>query len=125
MENEKGNFFGETQQLVEDYVKNRLLLFKLQTAEKSAKLVSLVFTGLILALLCFFILFFLSIMAGYYFAEKTGSMFYGFGIVTGIYLLLFFLLLYLRKNFLNKYISDTVIRIFFDSTDDDNDDKKD
>lgn len=125
MKEEQKNFFGETQELVENYVKNRLLLFKLQTAEKSAKLVSLVFTGLILALLCFFILFFLSIMAGYYFAEKTGSMFYGFGIVTAIYLVLFLLLLYLRKKFLNKYISDTVIRVFFDSTEIEEDDKKD
>jgi uncharacterized membrane protein YqjE len=124
MPEEKQSFFEETQDLVEDYVKNRLQLFKLQTAEKSAKLVSLVFAGVVIGLLSFFILLFVSIMAGYYFSEKTGSQFYGFGIVAAFYILLLIVVIYLRKKFLDKYISDTVIKIFFDSNDDDDEPKK-
>lgn len=124
MPEEKQHFFEETQDLVEDYVRNRLQLFKLQTAEKSAKLVSLVFAGVVIGLLSFFILLFVSIMAGYYFSEKTGSQFYGFGIVAAFYILLLIVVIYLRKKFLDKYISDTVIKIFFDSNDDDDDEPK-
>jgi hypothetical protein len=60
MEEQKPGFFEETQELVEDYVSNRLQLLKLQTAEKSAKLISLLLTVLVMALLAFFILLFLS-----------------------------------------------------------------
>jgi hypothetical protein len=126
MEEQKKPFFEETQEMIEDYVGNRIQLLKLQTAEKSSKLVSLLLTVLVMALLCFFILLFLSITAGYFLAQKTGSLFTGFGIVAIFYVVLLVVILYLRKRFLDKYISDTVIKIFFDSTadDDDTDEKK-
>jgi len=126
MEEQQPSFFEETQELVEEYVGNRLQLFKLQTAEKSAKLVSLLLTVLVMALLCFFILLFLSITAGYFLAQKTGSLFTGFGIVAVFYVLLLAIVLYLRKRVIDKYISNTVVRIFFDTTadDDDSDEKK-
>jgi len=116
MEEQKPGFFEETQELVEDYVGNRLQLLKLQTAEKSAKLVSLLLTVVVMAFLCFFILLFLSITAGYFLAQKTGSLFTGFGIVAVFYVILLVAVLYLRKRFLDKYISNTVVRIFFDTT---------
>jgi hypothetical protein len=121
MEEQKPGFFEETQELVEDYVGNRLQLLKLQTAEKSARLISLLITVVVMAFLCFFILLFLSITAGYFLAQKTGSLFTGFGIVAVFYVILLVVVLYLRKRFLDKYISDTVVRIFFDTTaEDDN-----
>lgn len=118
MSDKKNAFFEDTQALVEDYVNNRLKLLKLQTAEKSSKLVTLIFAGLVIGLLAFFILLFLSIMAGYFFAELTHSQFYGFGIVAAFYILLLVVVIYMRKKFLDKYISDTVVKIFFDSNDD-------
>jgi polyferredoxin len=119
MDQEKKTFFEQTQDLTEDYIKNRLWLLRLQTAEKSARLVSLVLTGLVLGLLGFFVLLFLSIMAGYFFAQLTGSLFYGFGLVTLFYLLLVLILIKLRKKYLEKWITDRVIRIFFDSSETD------
>src|SRR5258706_10146297 len=121
MEAEKQSFFEETQEMVEDYVSNRLQLLKLQTAEKSSKLISLLLTVLVMALLSFFILLFLSMTLGYYLAQKTGSLFTGFEIVAIFYVLLLVVVLYLRKRYLDKYISNTVIRIFFDTTADDDD----
>ena len=115
-EEQKQSFFAETQDLVEDYVSNRIQLLKLQTAEKSARIVSLLITVLVMALLCFFILLFLSMTFGYFLAQKTGSLFTGFGIVAIIYVLLLGVVLYLRKRVLDKYIADTVVRIFFDTT---------
>ncbi len=87
---------------------------------------SLLLTVLVMALLGFFILLFLSITAGYFLAQKTGSLFTGFGIVAIFYVVLLVILLYLRKKFLDKYISNTVIKIFFETTadDDDTDEKK-
>jgi len=121
MEEKKPGFFEDTQDLVEEYISNRLQLIKMQTSEKSAKLVSLVFTGLVIALLSFFILLFVSIMAGYYFAEVTHSQFYGFGIVAAFYVILLLVFLFLRKRFLDKYISDLVVKIFFESTEEEED----
>lgn len=121
MEEKKPGFFEDTQDLLEEYISNRLQLIKMQTSEKSARLVSLVFAGLVIALLVFFILLFLSIMAGYYFSELTHSQFYGFGIVAAFYIVLLVLVLYLRRRFLDKYISDLVVRIFFESSDDNDD----
>ncbi len=125
MEQEQ-NFFAESKAVLGKYIQDRILLLKLQSAEKISKLVALMFTGIIIALLCFFILLFLSIMGGYYFASVTGSMFAGFGIIAGVYLILLIVMLILGKNFLTKFITNLIIRIFFDqkSDEDDNDDNQ-
>ena len=117
METENKGFFESTRQLVEQYVKERLLLLKLQTAEKTARLVSLVFAAFIFTVFSFFILLFLSLMAGYYFTGLTGSIYYGFGIVTAFYVLLLTISYSFRRKWLYKYFSDLVIRQFFENTD--------
>ncbi|MFT3933258.1 MAG: phage holin family protein [Chitinophagaceae bacterium] len=123
MPEEKQSFFEETQDVLESYVNNRIRLLKLQTAEKSSRVVTLLFAGLVIGILSFFILLFLSIMAGYFFSEKLHSQFYGFGLVALIYILLLVLAIYLRKKYLDKYIFDRVIKILFD-TDTDEDEKQ-
>lgn len=112
-------FFTESIKKVEQYVQDRLLLLKLQTAAKVSKLSALLFSGLVIALLSFFILFFLSIMAGYFFAELTHSLYAGFGIVTGFYILLLIIIIALRKNNIEKFVTNTVIKVFFDNDNDD------
>ena len=77
----------------------------------------LLFT-LVIGLLAFFVLLFFSIMAGYYFATLTGSMFSGFGIVAGFYLALLLILVLTRKR-IEKNITNTVIRILFAKNTDD------
>jgi len=115
MPTEQPNFFEETQDVLESYVNNRLKLLKLQTAEKSSRVVTLLFAGLVMGILSFFILLFLSIMAAYFFAGLLHSQLYGFGVVALIYILLLLLALYLRKRFLDKYIFGRVVKILFDS----------
>ncbi len=110
----KDRFFAETEELVETYVKDRLLLIRMEAAEKGAKLAAHFVTGLSLGLLFFFILLFVSIMAGYYFSEVTGSQFYGFGIIAGFYLLLFIVLLLVRKRYIFPFLTDFVIKTLFD-----------
>jgi len=124
MPTDKQSFFEETQDLLESYVNNRFRLFKLQTAEKSSRLVTLLFAGLVAGIFSFFILLFLSLMAAYFFSEKLHSQFYGFGIVALIYILLLLLALYLRKKFLDKYVFGRMIKILFDSNTEDDDEEK-
>ncbi|RFM26568.1 phage holin family protein [Deminuibacter soli] len=116
MQQQEEQFFAESRKKVRQYLSNRLLLIKLQTVEKIAKLASAMFAGLIIAVLGFFILLFLSIMAGYLFAALTHSLFLGFGIVTLFYIILLIVLVAMRKRILEKFIVNTVIKIIFDQT---------
>lgn len=123
---EQQNFFAESKEAFTEYVDERLLLFKLQTVEKTSRLIGTLFTAFLLAILGFFILLFLSIMLGYYFASLTGSLYWGFGLVATFYLILFFIILKLRKGFLERYIVNTIISTIFDKTpeEDDNGNKE-
>jgi len=114
MDENKEDFFEETYGVFTEYVDDRMLLLKIQAAEKSGKLVSAFITIAVVALFTFFILLFLSIMGGYYFAEVTGSMFYGFSIIAGIYIFLLLAFLFINKQVLSKRIMNMVIRIFFE-----------
>lgn len=67
MQEEKKGFFEETEELVENYVNDRLLLLKLQAAEKTANIVSVLVSGILIGVVAFFILLFVSLMLGYWF----------------------------------------------------------
>ena len=120
MNEQQENFFKETKELVVSYFKNRLLLFKLQSSQKLAKLAGIMFTALILSVIGFFIVLFISIMAGYLFASWLHSTFAGFGVVAAVYVLLFIILYQKRKTLLQRFIINTVINVLFDE-----DEKKD
>lgn len=113
MEQEE-QFFSESKQKVEAYIQDRILLFKLEFVEKISKLVAVLFSGLIIALLGFFILLFISIMAGYFFASLTNSLYTGFAIVAAFYLILLFVVLRYRKNIIEKNVINGVIKVLFD-----------
>ena len=116
MEKTKKDFFEDTYGVFTEYVDDRILLLKIQAAEKSGKVVALTIKMAVLALFVFFIMLFLSMMGGYYFAELTGSMFYGFCIIAGIYVVLLLVFLVLYKNVLSKRLVDLVIKIFFEKS---------
>jgi len=115
-EENKQAYFTSAKDQLESYVQDRLLLIKLQATEKSAKLIGVLTGVLLIAILAFFVLFFVSIMAGYFFAEMLNSMYAGFGIVTGIYAVLLGILIN-RKKHLEKFVADTVVKVMFDKTD--------
>lgn len=120
MEKEE-DFFAESKQKVQDYVHDRLLLLKLEMVEKTSKLVSVMFIGLLITVLSLFILLFLSFMAGYYFATVTGSLYLGFGVVCGFYILLLIFIILAGKKLLHNFITNTVIETIFDQTADNDD----
>ncbi|HWB26640.1 MAG TPA: phage holin family protein [Chitinophagaceae bacterium] len=115
------NFFRESKQKVEEYVKDRLLLAKLEAVEKISRLTATMFTGLIIALFAFFIILFVSIMAGYLFGELIHHIYWGFGIVAGLYIILLVLIIIFRKHLIEKRVTNMVIDILFDKNKDDND----
>jgi len=110
------NFFEESKDAIKRYLQDRLLLLKLQLTEKIAKLISVMFACLMIAVFIFFIILFLSIMAGFYFASLTGSNFWGFGIVAAFYLILLIIIIILRKRVLQKSIINMIIAVMFEKT---------
>ena len=118
----EADFFVESKQKVKDYVQDRILLLKLEMVEKTSKLLSVMFIGLLITILSLFILLFLSFMAGYYFAAVTDSLYLGFGIVCGFYVLLLLFMIFAGKKILHTVITNTVIETIFDQTADNDDD---
>jgi hypothetical protein len=106
--NEDQNTFSEMKQLITDYFDARFKLIKLETFEKIAKVTAALFSSLVIALLAFFLLFFLSLSAGFYLGVIFGSNALGFLTVTGFYLILFAILLG-KKEFLENFIIERII----------------
>jgi hypothetical protein len=114
MQNPEDHYFENTFNLIKKYSDDRLLLIKIQATKKTGKLISKLIFISITSLLFFFMLLFLSFMTAYYFAEITGSLFYGFGIVAAIYLIVIFIFILLFKNYISVKVMDMVTNIFFD-----------
>ncbi len=112
METNPDNFFADAKKEFDLYVRDRIWLFKLQAGEKSAFVASKMALLTIFSVLVFFFLFFLGILSGFLLSSFTGSYLTGFGIITGIYLLLILILFYCRKS-LQKKMVDYFIRLFF------------
>lgn len=108
------NFFSESKQKVEEYVKDRLLLLKLEAVEKISRVAGSLFAGLLIALFSFFLIMFLSIMLGYFLGELLHHMFWGFGIVAGLYLVLLVVVIVFRKHLFERPIINMMIDIFFE-----------
>lgn len=119
MDKQEPAYFEKTETMLRQYIGDKMLLFKLRASEQSARVSAMLMIGVILVLVGFFLLFFISIMAGYYFAELTGSLFYGFGIITAFYFLVGVIILLLRKKHLQPYLTNMVIKMIFDKSSDD------
>lgn len=105
---ESDQFFKDAREELDSYVQNRILLVKLQMAEKTAQLAGRLLLVLFFVLFILSCLFFLSMMAGYYFAELTGSIVFGFGMVAGGYLVLLIILYFVRHKLLQSLINSVV-----------------
>jgi uncharacterized membrane protein YdjX (TVP38/TMEM64 family) len=71
-----------------------------------------------MAILAALIILFLSIMASYYFADLTGSLYKGFGLVAGFYVLMLVVLVMVRRKYEKKIIN-LIIAIVLDNPKDD------
>ena len=114
MEPNKTSFFQESWQAIQDNIRDRILLFKLEFIDKASRLIAMFITTIVIALIGFFVLLFLSMMAGYYFAQITGSLFIGFGIVAIIYAILLVIIILFGAKFIQKTIANNIIKIVFE-----------
>ncbi len=113
----KEHFFSDLKNLVVDYLQNRLELVRLSAFEKIAKIIALLFSGMILTMLIFFSVLFISLMAGFYFSNLFQNTFYGFAIVAGFYLITFIVLFIYRKQLIEKFIVNAVVKVLFEEED--------
>jgi F0F1-type ATP synthase assembly protein I len=104
----KENFFAESKKLLEAYVKDRILLIKLEASKSAANATAGIVNGVLLALFGLFALIFVSITLGFVFSKLTGSFIWGFAIVTAIYLALIVTVIVARK-WLSRKVSNAVI----------------
>ena len=93
------SFFAELKQVVIDYVEAKIQLYKIGTYEKIARVTAVLFSSFIIALLIFFLLFFLSISVGFFFGKLLNSDALGFLIIFGAYLILLVIVVVFRKNY--------------------------
>lgn len=113
METEKKNFFEDTKDLAERYVEDKMLLIKLELAEKSAEATSSLVRIVVMAVLSFFVLLIVTFLVGYYLSVLTSSVLLGFSLVAILYLLLMLLFNYIHKKSFGKRIADKVVEGFF------------
>ncbi len=118
---ESTSLFDCLKQAIKQLLGDRLLLAKMETAEKVSILAARLVFLLAASMVLFFVLLFVSIMGGYYFAQITGSLFIGFAILAGIYLLLLVLLLTVGRKWIFTKIESFIITTIFN---DDNSQKK-
>jgi len=107
--NEKSPVISELRQLITEYFDARLKLIKLETFEKIAKVTAVLFSSLVVALLGFFLLFFLSMSLGFFLGKVFDSYALGFLSVTGLYLILFLLVLIMKKDLLEEFLIERII----------------
>ncbi|MFA5971276.1 MAG: phage holin family protein [Lentimicrobiaceae bacterium] len=107
--NEKSPVISELRQLITEYFDARLKLIKLETFEKIAKVTAVLFSSLVVALLGFFLLFFLSMSLGFFLGKIFDSMALGFLTVTGLYLILFVLVLFMKKDLMENILIERII----------------
>ena len=119
---EKPSVISELKQLIIEYFEIRLKLLKLETFEKIAKVTAVLFSSLVVALLGFFLLFFLSMTGGFYLGKIFNSMPLGFLTITGLYLILFILVLLMKKDLLEKFLIERIIGELTKKEDDDEQD---
>lgn len=95
------------------YIENRIKLFKFEAAEEFSDGVSEVYSYAVVGVIGAVSFFLASITAGIVIGRWLENDLLGFGIVVGVYLLLFLFLLVFRKALLKKPIQNKIIRYIF------------
>lgn len=117
MENtESKQYFSTTKEMIGKYVENRLLLMKMEAAEKGSFAVTgtIVGAGLLFCGVC--LVFFLSVFLAYVIGNMVDNRLLGFGIISALYLVLILGCWFGRKAIIRK-VSDLIIKMYFKNKD--------
>jgi polyferredoxin len=116
MDAEKQGFFSDMKQLGEEYVAERIKLVKLQAAEKAARMSAVFATGVILGLLLFFVLLFLSMLGAYAVYDATLNVYLAFGAVAGFYFVVALVVFLTKRSRIYPAITNAVIKMLFEKS---------
>jgi len=105
--------FNNIRKDIVEYVDVRLNQISLHTAENLSRMLSTTANIAIIGYLLFFILLFISIAAGYFFAELFGSNQLGFLFIAGFYILALVIFLVFRKRIVDRPIIQAMVKLFF------------
>lgn len=100
----------ELTEKVKEYVNIQVELIKLKATDKLSLFSADMALGIILALLAFLVIIFISFAAGFYLASVTGSNFAGFIIVGGIYLAAAIIITIYRKKLIIDPVRNRIIK---------------
>ncbi|MCU0387728.1 MAG: hypothetical protein MUE71_03875 [Chitinophagaceae bacterium] len=114
-EQSSGSFLSDIRLETENYVQARINLFQLQLTEKLARLTGVITVIVVVAILFLLLISGLSLMAGFYFAEKLQSNYYGFAVVAGFYAFLSIVCWIARKK-LATFFAGKFVKILFETT---------
>ena len=95
---------------------------KLSVAEKSSKVLSNLIAGIIVAVIVILVTIFLSIALAYFLAGLLGSIWAGFLIVSGIYLLAALVILAFKEQMIRVPIMNSILSQMVKEEDDDEED---
>jgi hypothetical protein len=118
MENEPIDFFQDLKVLITDYLTARVKLLKYELFEKAARITASLFSSIVIVMLAFLMLFFLSIALGFYLGEMFNSFGTGFMIVTGIYFVMLIPFIFFRKIWIEKLIVNRMIAVLTEKEED-------
>lgn len=105
----KSEKINQLSEEIKQYIENRLSLLKLEATEAVSDSFGEAISFLIIGTVGLILFFLISILGGISLSIWLNNFIYGFGIIAGIYLIIFLLLLIFRKNlikipFQNKFI---------------------
>jgi small-conductance mechanosensitive channel len=107
-----GDFIKHNKSLLKEYIETRLDLYRLQGARQAARLGGFLIWIVIALFLLFLILIFCGITMGYWFSSITDSYVLGFGIATGVLILMMLLITVLRRALFVNPIMRNILKQF-------------
>ena len=113
MEDEAKSSFEELISSLKEYFNIQKKIIKLEAAEKASEFFSEAASMIIVVGLFFAVFFFLSFALAYGLSSLLGSMFYGFAIVAGLYLLIAIILFSGKERLLKTPMMNLMIKNLF------------
>jgi hypothetical protein len=105
-----GSFFQENKALLKEYLETRLEIYRLQGIRIASKAAGYLAWVVISLFLLFLILLFSGIVLGCWLSGLTHSYTAGFGITTGVLIIIFAFLALLRKSLFVNPLTQNIIR---------------
>ena len=97
--------FRELKKDLSAYVELKLELLKLNTYERTGKVIAVLSYGVILLFLAFFAILFIFLALGFFLGDLFGSVGSGFGVVAVLYLLLIGIIVMNKDRISNKVLN--------------------